>query len=226
MAKTLPGLKHWHYHIDFEKIAWATFDQAGESTNTFGRETATELDTIVTAVEEAAKRGEARALIFLSGKDKAFIAGADISEFDNLTREKDVEDAVRQLTAVFDRIETMPIPVIAAIHGYCLGGGLEFAMACHYRIATRSEETRLGLPEVRLGIIPRPQRHRPLARALRPARGYARHAGRQDAAPQCGARHGPRRSARAKQAGIALGSPPGSACRSANPRARPGGSGC
>ena len=154
MAKTLPGLRHWHYHIDFEKIAWATFDQAGESTNSFGRETTTELDTIITAVEEAAQRGEARALIFLSGKEKAFIAGADIREFDNLTREKDAEDAVRQLTAVFDRIETMPIPVIAAIHGYCLGGGLEFAMACHYRIATRSEETRLGLPEVRLGIIP------------------------------------------------------------------------
>jgi len=154
MTETLPGLKHWHYHIDFEKIAWATFDQAGESTNSFGRETATELDTIVTAAEEAAKRGAARALIFMSGKEKAFIAGADIREFDNLTREKDVEDSVRQLTAVFDRIETMPIPVIAAINGYCLGGGLEFAMACHYRIATRAEETRLGLPEVRLGIIP------------------------------------------------------------------------
>ena len=51
MAKTLPGLKHWHFNIDFEKIAWATFDQAGESTNSFGRETATELDTIVTAQE-------------------------------------------------------------------------------------------------------------------------------------------------------------------------------
>ncbi len=90
----------------------------------------------------------------MSGKEKAFIAGADIREFDNLTREKDVEDVVRQLTAVFDRIEMMPIPVIAAINGYCLGGGLEFAMACHYRIATRAEETRLGLPEVRLGLIP------------------------------------------------------------------------
>lgn len=154
MAQTLPGLKHWQYYIDFENIAWAIFDQAGESTNSFGRETATELDTIVTAAEEAAKRGEARALIFLSGKEKAFIAGADIREFDNLTREKDVEDVIRQLTAVFDRIETMPIPVIAGINGYCLGGGLEFAMACHYRIATRAEETRLGLPEVRLGLIP------------------------------------------------------------------------
>ena len=154
MAATLPNLKHWHYEIDFENIAWATFDQAGNSTNTFGRETTTELEQIVTAAEEAARRGEIRALIFLSGKEKGFIVGADIREFDELTREKDVEDVVRQVTTIFDRIEAMPIPVVVGIHGYCLGGGLEFAMACHYRIATRDEATRLGLPEVKLGLIP------------------------------------------------------------------------
>ncbi len=154
MPGPLLTLKHWRFEIDFETIAYAIFDQAGESTNSFGVETATELEQIVTAVEEAAKRGEVRGLVFLSGKEKAFIAGADIREFDKLTREKDVEDVVRQLTAVFDRIEAMAIPVVAGIHGYCLGGGLELAMACHYRIATREEETRLGLPEVKLGIIP------------------------------------------------------------------------
>ncbi len=58
------------------------------------------------------------------------------------------------MTAVLDRIEAMPIPVIVGIHGFCLGGGLEFAMACHYRIATRDDATRLGLPEVKLGLIP------------------------------------------------------------------------
>ncbi len=154
MIKPLPNLKHWHFEIDFENIAWAIFDQQDSSTNTFGNETTRELADIVAATEEAARRGEARALIFMSGKDKAFIAGADIREFENLTREKDVEDAVQQVTAVFDRIEHMSIPVIAAIHGYCLGGGLEFAMACHYRIATRDDATRIGLPEVKLGIIP------------------------------------------------------------------------
>ena len=154
MIKPLPNLKHWHFEIDFENIAWAIFDQQDSSTNTFSTETTRELADIVAATEEAARRGDARALIFMSGKDKAFIAGADIREFENLTREKDVEDVVQQVTAVFDRIEHMSIPVIAAIHGYCLGGGLEFAMACHYRIATRDDATRIGLPEVKLGIIP------------------------------------------------------------------------
>lgn len=154
MATPLPDLKHWRFEIDFENIAWAIFDQAGESANTFGQETARELERIVTATEEAAKTGTARALIFLSGKEKSFISGADIREFDGLTREKDVEDAIRQVTTLFDRIENMSIPVICGINGYCLGGGLEFAMACHYRIATRDDSTRLGLPEVKLGIIP------------------------------------------------------------------------
>ncbi len=154
MTKPLPNLKHWHFEIDFEQIAWAIFDQQGSSTNTLGNETTRELADIVAAAEEAARRGDAKALIFMSGKDKAFIAGADIREFETMTREADIEDTVRQVTSVFDRIESMSIPVIAAIHGYCLGGGLEFAMACHYRIATRDEATRLGLPEVKLGLIP------------------------------------------------------------------------
>ena len=154
MATTLPDLKHWHFEIDFENIAWAIFDQAGESANSWGTETGRELELIVSAAEEAARRGEARALVFLSGKEKSFIVGADLREFDSFTREKDVEDAIRQMNAVLDRIEHMSIPVIAGINGYCLGGGLEFAMACHYRIATRDEATRLGQPEVKLGIIP------------------------------------------------------------------------
>ncbi len=154
MPGTLLNLKHWRLEIDDENIAWAILDQAGESANTFGIETTTELGQIVSAVEDAARRNEARALIFLSGKENSFVAGADIREFDNLTREKDIEDAIRQVTAMFDRIEAMPIPVIVGIHGFCLGGGLEFAMACHYRIATRDDATRLGLPEVKLGLIP------------------------------------------------------------------------
>ncbi len=154
MSTPLPDLKHWRFEIDFENIAWAVFDQAGESANSFGQETARELAAIVDAAEAAARSGEARALIVLSGKEKSFIVGADIREFDQLTSEKDVEDVIGQMTAILDRIERMPIPVVAGIHGYCLGGGLEFAMACHYRIATRDTGTRLGLPEVKLGLIP------------------------------------------------------------------------
>ncbi len=154
MTEALSDLKHWRFEIDFEKLAWAVIDQAGKSTNTLGAESLTELERIVSYSEQAAQRNEIRALIFMSGKESAFIAGADINEFDKLTREKDVEDVVRQGTALFNRMENLSVPVIVGIHGYCLGGGLEFAMACHYRIATRDEATRLGLPEVKLGIIP------------------------------------------------------------------------
>jgi 3-hydroxyacyl-CoA dehydrogenase/enoyl-CoA hydratase/3-hydroxybutyryl-CoA epimerase len=154
MTATLNDLRHWRFEIDFENIAWAIIDQQGKSTNTLGTESMTELERIVSYVEEAARDKRVRALIFMSGKESAFIAGADINEFEQLTREKDVEDVVRQATGLFNRIEALTIPVIAGIHGYCLGGGLEFAMACHYRIATRDDATRLGLPEVKLGIIP------------------------------------------------------------------------
>jgi 3-hydroxyacyl-CoA dehydrogenase/enoyl-CoA hydratase/3-hydroxybutyryl-CoA epimerase len=154
MTATLNDLRHWRFEIDFEKIAWAIIDQEGKSTNTLGTDSMTELERIVSHVEEAARDKKIRALIFMSGKENAFIAGADINEFEKLTREKDVEDVVRQGTALFNRIEALTVPVIVGIHGYCLGGGLEFAMACHYRIATREDATRIGLPEVKLGLIP------------------------------------------------------------------------
>lgn len=154
MTATLNDLEHWRFEIDFENIAWAIFDQQGKSTNTLGTESMTELERVVSYVEEAAREKKIRALIFMSGKENAFIAGADINEFNRLTREKDVEDVVRQGTGLFNRIEALPVPAIVGIHGHCLGGGLEFSMACHYRIATRADVTRIGLPEVKLGIIP------------------------------------------------------------------------
>ena len=82
------------------------------------------------------------------------------------------------VTGLLDRIETLPIPVVAAIHGFCLGGGLEFALACHYRIADREDGTRLGLPEVKLGIIPGFNGTRALAPAGRAAARHAEHARR------------------------------------------------
>lgn len=154
MATELANLKHWRFHIDFESIAWAIFDQVGQSQNTLGRETIEELGAIVSKVEEAARDKTARGLIIMSAKETSFIAGADINEFENMTTEAEVTNVVHQVTALFDRVERLPIPVVAAIHGFCLGGGLEFALACHYRIADREEGTRLGLPEVKLGIIP------------------------------------------------------------------------
>lgn len=154
MPAHLSSLKDWRFEIDFEGIAWAVFDRDGASMNALGRQAIEELGAIVQATEEAATRAEARGLVILSGKETSFIAGADIKEFEGFRTETDVRDAIEATKGLLDRIEALRVPVVAAIHGYCLGGGLELALACHYRIADREEGTRLGFPEVRLGLFP------------------------------------------------------------------------
>ncbi len=154
MSYELPDLKHWRFNIDVDNIAWAWFDADGQRMNTLGRAPVEELVKIVDTVEDAAQRGDVKGVVFISAKPDNFIAGADIGEFDALRSEKDVEDVINPVIELFNRVERLKVPAVAAINGYCLGGGLEFAMACHYRVATRDEGTRIGLPEVKLGIIP------------------------------------------------------------------------
>ncbi|WP_411953606.1 enoyl-CoA hydratase [Alkalibacillus sp. S2W] len=91
-------------------------------------------------------------LIVLQGEGKFFSAGADIKEFTSFQKQDDYQSLAEKGQALFNRIEQFHIPVLASIHGAALGGGLELAMACHMRIATK--ETKLGLPELNLGIIP------------------------------------------------------------------------
>ncbi len=122
--------------------------------NALGRRPLEELGAIVEAVETAAKAGSVKGLVFISGKEKGFIVGADIREFDQLDTEAKVIEAIRPVNAMLDRIEKLPVPVVAAVHGLCLGGGLELILACHYRIATRDAATRVGFPEVKLGLFP------------------------------------------------------------------------
>ncbi|MCB1528844.1 MAG: enoyl-CoA hydratase/isomerase family protein [Hyphomicrobiaceae bacterium] len=150
----LSDLKDWRLMLDQEGIAWATFDREGESANALGRRPIEELMKIVGRVEEGARNGEVVGLVLQSGKEKGFIVGADIREFDELKTEGAVMEAVRPVNAMLDRIENMPVPVVAAVHGVCVGGGLELILACHYRIATRDDSTRVGFPEVKLGIFP------------------------------------------------------------------------
>jgi 3-hydroxyacyl-CoA dehydrogenase / enoyl-CoA hydratase / 3-hydroxybutyryl-CoA epimerase len=154
MAIQLPELQDWRFSVDFEGIAWAVIDRKDESMNSLGRRPTEELGDIVEAVEAAAMRGEVKGLVLMSGKDRSFIAGADIREFDSFDTEAKVKDVVKQTLELFDRIDKLPVTVVAAIHGYCLGGGLELALACDWRIADREEGTRLGFPEVKLGIFP------------------------------------------------------------------------
>lgn len=147
-------LKDWRYSVDRERIAWAIFDREGESANSLGRRPIEELMAIVGRVEEGARDKSVVGLVLMSGKEKGFIVGADIREFDLLETEQQVIDSLRPVNAMLDRIERLPIPVVAAWHGVCVGGGLELVLACHYRIATRDDATRVGFPEVKLGIFP------------------------------------------------------------------------
>jgi 3-hydroxyacyl-CoA dehydrogenase/enoyl-CoA hydratase/3-hydroxybutyryl-CoA epimerase len=147
-------LRDWRFSVDMQGIAWAVFDREGESQNSLSRRALEELAMIIERVDEGQRAKEIRGLVFISGKEKGFIVGADVREFETLTGEREIIDSVTQVNAYLDRIEKLPIPVVCCIHGFCLGGGLELALACHWRIATRDDATRLGFPEVRLGIFP------------------------------------------------------------------------
>ncbi|MEO1794033.1 MAG: 3-hydroxyacyl-CoA dehydrogenase NAD-binding domain-containing protein, partial [Pseudomonadota bacterium] len=147
-------LKDWKLEVDLDNILWATFDRDGESTNALGRRPLEELGRIVDVVEAGARDGSLIGLGLLGAKSSTFIVGADINEFDDFKSESAVKEAIRPVLDLFDRIEQMQVPVVCAFHGVCLGGGLELALACHYRIATRDDATRVGFPEVKLGIFP------------------------------------------------------------------------
>jgi 3-hydroxyacyl-CoA dehydrogenase/enoyl-CoA hydratase/3-hydroxybutyryl-CoA epimerase len=148
------ALHDWRYFVDGQGIAWAVFDREGESQNSFSRRALEELGAIVEAVEKGAKDRTIRGLVIISGKDRGFIVGADVREFEQVTSEREVIDSVSLVNGYLDRIENLPVPAVCCIHGFCLGGGLELALACHWRIATRDDSTRLGFPEVKLGIFP------------------------------------------------------------------------
>ncbi len=150
----LSALKDWRYDVDFEKIAWVVFDRDGESANALGRRPIEELMQIIDVAEDDARHGAIRGVVIMSGKPTSYIVGADIREFEHLDNERLVMDMIRPVNAMLDRIENLSVPVVAAVHGVCLGGGLELILACHYRIATRDDKTRVGFPEVKLGIFP------------------------------------------------------------------------
>ena len=117
--------------------------------NALNKETLAELAEVIA---DAGQRTDIRGVLLTGAGEKAFVAGADISEFASFDAVQGEELALNGQTTVFDAIENCPKPVVAAINGFALGGGLELAMACHIRIASVS--ARLGLPEVSLGLIP------------------------------------------------------------------------
>ena len=142
--------RSWTLEQDAEGIAWLTLDKPNTSANVLSAAVLAELNERLAELERARPRG----LILISGKKSGFIAGADIREFTGITDEAGGYALIRAGQQVFDRLEALPCPTVAAIHGFALGGGLETALACRYRVAVADERLALGLPEVQLGLHP------------------------------------------------------------------------
>lgn len=142
--------RHWQLKRDAEDIAWLVLDREGEKVNSLSREVLLELDAVLAKLEADLPRG----LVIYSAKKSGFIAGADIREFDHQTDATEAKAGIEMAHKLFDRLEALPCYTVASIHGFCLGGGLELALACDYRVALDSESTRIGFPEIQLGIFP------------------------------------------------------------------------
>ncbi|WED21025.1 fatty acid oxidation complex subunit alpha FadJ [Vibrio sp. JC009] len=145
-------IKSLQLKIDEDKIAWLTLDVADESMNVLRADSITEMEEFLSEIENGDK--EVASIVICSGKPDSFIAGADVRMLDACQSEKEAEELARRGQLVFDRISALKCPVVAAIHGICLGGGLEMALSCDYRICSDDDKTRLGLPEVQLGLLP------------------------------------------------------------------------
>src|SRR5450432_4379160 len=133
---------------DGDGVAWLLFDRAGASANTLSADVIEELDLVLAALESQRPSG----IVIRSAKTSGFIAGADVNEFRGATDPRIVEASIGRAHAVIDRLETLKIPTVAVVHGFCLGGGLEVALACQSRIAI--DGARFGFPEVLLGLHP------------------------------------------------------------------------
>ncbi len=164
------ALHHFRIERSDSGIVTVWIDVASRSMNVFHDSVIKELEIVVGELERthysvppqdtmelAGQNNESesvRAIVFRSAKPSGFFAGADVHQIAGLQSREDVESVLTRGQEIFARIERLAVPTVAAIHGPCLGGGLEFALACSHRIAMDIRSTRLGLPEVQLGLIP------------------------------------------------------------------------
>lgn len=142
--------KHWKVEQDNAKVAWLHVDKADTSTNVLSAEVLEEFSSILDELEAQGPAG----IVILSDKESGFIAGADVHEFTRLDTEDKALATIKKAHDIFNKLEAFTCPTVALIHGFCLGGGMELALACRYRVADNDPKTRLGLPEVKLGIHP------------------------------------------------------------------------
>lgn len=142
--------QHWQLTRDGEGLAWLSLDKAGESTNSLSAAVLAELSGVLDELD----RHPPRALILRSAKAAGFIAGADITEFDALGEATAARAMVSRGWDLCNRLAAVPYPTLALVRGHCLGGGLELALACRTLVVVDEPGTKLGLPEVLLGIFP------------------------------------------------------------------------
>ena len=140
----------WRRELDDDGILWLYLDRQDSDTNTLSVSILEQLDTLLDEINADTPR----ALVFRSAKKSGFIAGADVREFLDVTTTQEALIMIKRGQSLFSRIEALPCPTIAVIEGFCMGGGTELALACDYRIALDEPGTRIGLPEVKLGIHP------------------------------------------------------------------------
>ncbi|HYF36368.1 MAG TPA: 3-hydroxyacyl-CoA dehydrogenase NAD-binding domain-containing protein [Prosthecobacter sp.] len=141
---------NFRLEVDADGIAWLTFDTAGSAANVWNEGTLLEF---AGCLDQVAHHADVRALVIRSAKDKIMIAGADLKAVRSLSVKR-LEALIDLGQSVFNRLEAMPIPKIALIHGACVGGGFETALACDVRIASNSPFTKIGLPETQMGLVP------------------------------------------------------------------------
>jgi 3-hydroxyacyl-CoA dehydrogenase/enoyl-CoA hydratase/3-hydroxybutyryl-CoA epimerase len=141
----------FHLEVGGDRLATLTFDLPGKKLNVLGRAAMADFKR---ALEQVAPRRDVGCLILLSGKPSGFIAGADVDEIERLVDPVEAEAASRAGHRLFAAWEALPFPTVAAIRGVAMGGGTELALASTYRLASDRADTRIGLPEVRLGIVP------------------------------------------------------------------------
>ncbi len=139
-----------HWTLDDKGVAWLAFDRHDGDTNVLSEQVLEDFDAMLVEIAQ----GHPRGLVIHSAKPGGFIAGADVKAFARLDDPQAAERFILRVHEIFQRLESMAFPTVAMIHGYCLGGGLELALACDYRVARDDPGTRIGFPEVRLGIFP------------------------------------------------------------------------
>ncbi len=147
-----PGLKplHWRPELREDGVLLLWFDRAESSVNTMSGAVLAEFDALLERLELEPPK----AMVIASAQPAGFIVGADIGEFEKISEQGRVLDAIERGQRALDRLARLPFRTVAAIQGHCMGGGTELALACRYRVASSDPRTRIGLPEIKLGIIP------------------------------------------------------------------------